>query len=212
MTIAGKNMYVYCALEGIVGVSAEIQNQGEILFKSTEWGQSVIAPSPVYLGTGKIFVTAGYGAGSMLLQIIEKNGEFVVEAGQKYKPDQGLAAEQQTPIFHKGFLYSVMPKDAGALRSQFVCVNPEDCSKIIWSSGKTKRFGLGPFLLADNKFFVLSDDGVLSVIDASTKKYTLLAEAKILQGHDAWGPLAIADGMMLARDSRQMVCLDLRKY
>ncbi len=210
MTIAGTKMYVYCALDGIIGVSAEQNNCGEILFKSTEWSQSVIAPSPVYLGNGNIHVTAGYGAGSMLLKITKTNGKYSLEVVQKLKPDEGLAAEQQTPIYYKGHLYSVMPKDAGALRSQFVCVNPEDCSKVIWSSGKTKRFGLGPFLMADDKFFVLSDDGVLTVLNASTNKYSLLAEAKILQGYDAWGPLAIADGKMLARDSRQMVCIDLR--
>jgi len=105
-----------------------------------------------------------------------------------------------------------MPKDAGALRNQFVCSDSKDCTKIIWSSGKTKRFGLGPFLLADNKFFILSDDGVLTVIDASLKEYNQIAEAKVLQGHDAWGPLAIADGKLLARDSRQMVCIDMRAY
>ena len=39
---------------------------------------------------------------------------------------------------------------------------PNDCSKIIWSSGKTERFGLGPYLIADGKIFILSDDGILT--------------------------------------------------
>ena len=210
MIIDDTRMYVYCTLGGIVGVSAEDKNAGEILFKSTEWSQSVIAPSPVYLGNGEIYVTAGYGAGSMLVKVSATNGDFDLKVLQKLKPDEGLAAEQQTPIFYKNHLFSIMPKDAGALRNQFVCVHPEDCSKVIWSSGKTKRFGLGPFLMADDKFFILSDDGVLTVLSANTGKYTQIAEAKILQGHDAWGPLAIADGKMLARDSRQMVCIDIR--
>ena len=64
--------------------------------------------------------------------------------------------------------------------------------------------------MADDKFFILSDEGVLTVIEASTKEYRELTQAKILNGHDAWGPLAIAGGRMLARDSRQMVCVDLR--
>jgi len=56
MTIAGTRMYVYCSLDGIVGISAEQDNIGDILFKSNEWSQSVIAPSPVYLGDGAIHV------------------------------------------------------------------------------------------------------------------------------------------------------------
>jgi len=160
----------------------------------------------------RILFTAGYGAGSMLANVLNVNDKFALEVSQKLKPDQGVAAEQQTPIFYNNYLYAIMPKDAGALRNQFVCSDPRDVSKIIWSSGKTKRFGLGPFLLADEKFFILSDDGVLTVIEGSSKKYSEIAEAKVLNGHDAWGPLAIADGKLLARDSRQMVCIDVRAH
>jgi outer membrane protein assembly factor BamB len=210
MTIAGKRMYVYTAIGGVIGISAEKEDVGQVLFKSNEWNHSVIAPSPVYVGDGKVFLTAGYGAGSMMVKISKTNSNFNMEVVDQYKPDQGLAAEQQTPILYKGYLYTIMPKDAGALRNQFVCTDPNDTRKVIWSSGKTKRFGLGPFLMADNKFYILSDEGVLTVIEGSTKKYNQLAESKILQGHDAWGPLAIADGKLLARDSRQMVCIDVR--
>jgi outer membrane protein assembly factor BamB len=210
MTIEGKKMFVYSALGGVVGVSAGGEDVGKVLFESAEWNQTVIAPSPVYLGEGKILFTAGYGAGSMLSRVSKVNGKFTLEVVQKLKPDQGVAAEQQTPIFYKDYIFAIMPKDAGALRNQFVCFDPRDVSNLIWSSGKTKRFGLGPFLMADDKFFILSDDGVLTVIEGSNKKYNQIAEAKILQGHDAWGPLAIADGKLLARDSRQMVCIDVR--
>jgi outer membrane protein assembly factor BamB len=212
MTIEGKKLFVYSALGGVVGVSAGGEDVGKVLFESAEWNQTVIAPSPVCLGDGKILFTAGYGAGSMLSRVSKINGKFTLEVLQKLKPDQGLAAEQQTPVYYNQYLYSIMPKDAGALRNQFVCCDPQDVSKIIWSSGKTKRFGLGPFLMADDKFFILSDDGVLTVIEGSTKEYRQIAEAKILQGHDAWGPLAIADGKLIARDSRQMVCIDVRAH
>jgi outer membrane protein assembly factor BamB len=212
MTIENKKMYIYSALGGVLGVSAEGEDVGEVLFESTEWNQTVIAPSPVYLGEGRILFTAGYGAGSMLSKVLKVNGKFTLEVLQKLKPDQGLAAEQQTPIFYNEHVYAIMPKDAGALRNQFVCSNPGDLSNIVWSSGKTKRFGLGPFLVADDKFFILSDEGVLTVIRGSAREYRQIAEAKVLSGHDAWGPLAIADGKLLARDSRQMVCIDVRAY
>ena len=212
MTIEGKKMFVYSAMGGVVGVSAEGDDLGKILFESSEWNQTVIAPSPVYLGKGKILFTAGYGAGTMLARVTKVIDKFALEVLQKLKPDQGVAAEQQTPIFYNDYVYAIMPKDAGALRNQFVCFDPQDVSNLIWSSGKTKRFGLGPFLLADNKFFILSDEGVLTVIKASTKEFNQIAEAKVLHGHDAWGPLAIADGKLLARDSRQMVCIDVRAH
>jgi outer membrane protein assembly factor BamB len=208
--IHGKRMYVYSALGGIIGISAEKENAGEILFESNLWNRTVIAPSPINIGDGRIFLTAGYGAGSMMLKLNIDDGSFSAESLQELKPEEGLASEQQTPIFYKGHLFSLLPKDAGPLRNQFVCCHPDDLSQILWSSGKTNRFGLGPYIVADDKFFILSDDGVLTILKASTKEYIQLARAKILDGVDAWGPLALVKGRLLARDSRRLVCVDLR--
>ena len=209
-SILGKKMYVYCAIGGIVGVSAEEEEGGKVLFESRLWDHTVIAPSSIHLGGGRIFLTAGYGAGSMMIRIKAENGVFSVDSLQRLKPEEGLASEQQTPIFYKGHLFSILPKDAGPLRNQLVCSHPEDCSQFVWSSGKTNRFGLGPYIVADDKFFILSDDGVLTIARASTNEYLQLSQAKILDGFDAWGPLALVKGRLLARDSRWLVCVDLR--
>ena len=211
MTLNSKKMYVYSAIEGMVGVSAEPEDKGTVLWESTIWSQAVLAPSPVIMGDGRIFVTAGYGAGSMMLQVTEENGLYVVKKLQEFKPKDGLASEQQTALLYKKHLLGIQPKDAGVLKNQFVCYHPDDCTKIIWSSGKTNRFGLGPFLLADNKIFILNDDGVLTLIEASIKGYKQLDQAQVLHGHDAWGPLALASGRLILRDSKRMVCIDVSK-
>lgn len=210
-TIHGQRMYVYCALGGIVGVSAEEGTTGEILFQTGLWNHNVVAPSPLYLGDGRLFVTAGYGAGSMMLSI-QKDGEtFTASALQTLKPEEGMASEQQTPLYYQGHLFSILPKDAGPLRNSFICCSPEDVGKILWSSDKTHRFGLGPYLVADGKFFILSDDGVLTIVKADTSGYKPFSETKILDGVDAWGPMVLTGGRLLARDSRRLVCLDVRK-
>ncbi|NOR15492.1 MAG: PQQ-binding-like beta-propeller repeat protein, partial [Candidatus Aminicenantes bacterium] len=208
--ILGKKMYVYCAIGGIVGVSAEGENIGQVLFESTLWNHNVIAPSPIHLGDDRIFVTAGYGSGSAMLRLKPENDSFSVESLQTIKPDQGLASEQQTPLFYQGHLFSILPKDAGPLRNQFVCCHPDDLSTFVWSSGKTNRFGLGPYLIADDKIFILSDDGVLTVLRTSTTEYIQLTQAKVLEGVDAWGPMALVNGRLLARDSHRLVCIDIR--
>jgi len=209
-TIQGQKMFVYCAIGGMVGISAEGESAGEILFETNLVNHNVIAPSPVYLGDGKILVTVGYGGGSILLKVEEEMGQWIVESLQKYAPVEGLASEQQTPIYYMDRLYAILPKDAGPLRNQLVCYHPDDCTKLLWSSGKSTRFGLGPYMIADGKFFILSDDGVLTIAKATTREYSQLAQAKILDGHDAWGPMAIVNGLLLARDSRRLVCVDLR--
>jgi outer membrane protein assembly factor BamB len=210
MVYKGKKMYVYCTIGGICGVSASGADKGKILWEITGFAPAVIAPSPLILDNGIIFITAGYGYGSALIQIKENAGRYSAEIIQKYKPLEGLASEQQTPIYTNGYLFGILPKDAGELRTQFACYKGNDTRKAVMSSGKTERFGLGPYILADNKFFILSDDGEMTIAKYSTSKFTVLDKAKIIDGQDSWGPLVITGGYLLMRDSKTMVCLDIR--
>ena len=207
----GVKMYVYSAVGGICGIAAEGDNAGKILWQSSEWNCSVVAPSPVCMPDGKIFLTAGYGAGSMVFQIDYRNGTFTVTELYDYKPVDGLACEQQTPLYYDGMLFGILPKDAGPLRNQFVCVDPKDTRKIIWSSGKTNRFGLGPYMIADGKFWILNDDGTLFIARPSKESFMILDQVKVFDGQDAWAPMAVADGYLLLRDANTMYCLDIRK-
>lgn len=204
MTLLGRRMYVYCAIGGAAGVAADGADAGALLW-SFPWNARVVAPSPVAVGEDRVFLTAGYGEGGVMLRIKDVNGAYVPEVQYKHGPKDGLASEQQTPIYHDGLLYGIMPKDAGALRSQFVCYEPDGA--LVWSSGQAHRFGLGPFVLADGKFFVLSDEGELTMLRVSRSGYEELGKARVLTGHDAWGPLAVAGGRMLLRDLSQMVCV-----
>lgn len=213
MTIAGKKMYVYNALGGLCGVSAEESDKGRLLWKAKDFSPSVIAPSPVYVGQNRIFVTAGYGAGSALFKINGNGDSFTTQTLQLYKPSEGMASEQQTPIFSNGYVFNIQTKDAGSTRNQFVCCLPGDFKNILWTSSTEERFGLGPYIIADKKFYILNDEGELTIARFSTSKFEVLDKAKIIEtGQDAWGPLALADGMMVLRDSKQMVCIDLKAY
>ncbi len=210
MVFNGKKMYVYAAIGGVCGISASGADRGRILWETGEFAPSVVAPSPVILDNGKVFVTAGYGAGSALLQVAGSEGRYRVEILQMFKPQEGLASEQQTPIFCGGYLYGILPKDAGGMRNQLVCCKAGDCKKIVMSSGKTDRFGLGPYIMADGKFFILNDDGEMTIAGFSPSRFTNIDKARIIDGQDSWGPLVITGGYLLMRDSKQLVCLDIK--
>nr|WP_319571331.1 PQQ-binding-like beta-propeller repeat protein [uncultured Draconibacterium sp.] len=210
LTFGGRKMYVYSAIGGLLGVAADGPDAGQILWATSQWNHSVVAPSPVCMPDGKIFLTAGYGAGSMIVQLTENNGVFSAKPLYEYAPKDGLACEQQTPILWNGFLFGIVPKDGGANRNQLICVNPSDTRKVVWTSGKENRFGLGPYFIADNKLFILSDDGTLTIARPSTEKYIQLEQVKVIEdGHDAWAPFALADGYLLLRDAETMICIDL---
>lgn len=202
LTVHGEKMFVYAAVGGLTGISTT----GDVLW-DIAWNASVVAPSPVAIGDGRIFITAGYGAGSLMFQVDRTGDGFAAHEISKAGPKEWLASEQQTPILVDGLLYGIMPKDSGALKQQFVCYDPVS-GELVWSSGKTARFGMGPYLLADDKFYVLDDDGTLTMLALSRTGYEPLEEFRVLDGHDAWGPLALAGNRMLLRDSTRMICID----
>lgn len=207
MRFAGRKMYVYAGIGGVVGVSAEGDDAGRVLWETEGWSFPVVSPSPVVLDGGRVFLTAGYGAGSVMLQLAEREGGFSAEVVYRLDKTE-FACEQQTPICYEGHLYTVLPNDGGAVKRQLACMTPE--GERLWTSGKESRFGLGPFLVGDGKIFVLSDDGTLTLARATGEGYQQLAQARVIEGHDAWAPMALVEGRLLLRDRDRMVCLDVR--
>jgi outer membrane protein assembly factor BamB len=210
MKLAGRRMYVYSSLGGVVGVAADGKERGKVLWKTAKWAPSVIAPSPVIMNDGLIFLTAGYGAGSMTIRVSFEDGAYKVQEINRYRPRQGLALEQQSAIYSDGILYGIMPKDAGARRMQFVGCIPDNVAEFRITGPRDLRFGLGPLIKADGKFYLLDDRGTLTMLKIAGERCYVLGRSKVLNGRDAWGPIALADGYMLVRDSTSMACLDMK--
>ena len=210
MTLGGKKTYVYIGIGGVCGVSAEKEDLGTLLWDVSKWQPSVIAPSPLQLSSGSIFLVAGYGAGGAMLKV-EKNGaKWDAKITDQYKANEGLASEQQTPIFFNNMIISVMPKDGGSLRGKLVCYAPNNLRSPIWSSGADERFGLGPYIIINENLFVFKDDGELYIYEIEDKSMTLLKKQQIItEGTDAWGPLAYADGRLIVRDAHEVKCLKI---
>ena len=198
MEFGGKRQYVYCASHGVVGVDAQ---DGSLLWEATDWKISIATvPTPVVVEGGRIFLSGGYNAGSLMLQLTEEGGRIVPKT--LFRLDANVfGATQQTPILHDGFLYGTRPD------GRFVCLDLD--GKVAWTSAAGTNFGLGPFLLADGRFYVMDDNGMLTMIDASPGQYSALAQARVLQGHESWGPMALAGGRLLVRDFTRLVCLDV---
>lgn len=209
MTLHNKKTYVYAGVGGVCGVSGEEEDQGLLLWETTKWQPSVIAPSPLQLSSNQLFMVAGYGSGGALLQIDKTATGWTATVLDQYKADKGLSSEQQTPILYKDMLISVMPKDGGGLRSKLVCFSPADLHTSLWTSAADERFGLGPYLMINNYLFVFKDDGELYVYEVQSKSMKLLKKQRVMEGVDAWGPMAYADGRLILRDAHTVKCLKI---
>jgi len=199
MEFEGKRQYVWCASDGAVGVDAET---GALLWELPEWRIRIATvPTPLDVGRGRIFFTGGYNAGSMMVQLAKEGDRVTVKELFRTKPFV-FGSDQQTPIHRNGLIYGVIP--GGYL----ACLSLEGES--LWID-KEYEFGLGPYLMVDGRMLILDDHPpMLYLFDVDAGGARKLTSHQVLDGHDAWAPIAFVKGRVLLRDSKQMVCLDLR--
>lgn len=211
MIIYGKRMYVYNAVGGVCGVSAEGDDIGKLMWKTTEWSPATTAASPLLLDNNEIAVFGSYGAGGARIKINAEGSGYSASISEQHKATNGLSSDQQTPIIVGDYIWSMLPENAGPLKKQLVCYHKSDLLTPVWSSGKENRFGrgLGPYIVSGDKMYLLDDDGKLYLFGMQNKSVTLLASHKILNGIEAWGPMAIAANYLIMRDARNLLCLNI---
>jgi outer membrane protein assembly factor BamB len=197
MDFAGPQ-YVYCASKGVVGVDAKT---GVLRWETTDWKISIAnVPSPVPVPDGRIFLTGGYNAGSLMLQL--KQTDDAITAQTAFKLASAVfGATQHTPILKDDHLFGIRAD------GRFVCLDL--AGKVVWASGSGDSFGLGPLLLADDLIYALNDSGKLSLIEATPARFNLLGQVQVLSGRESWGPMALAGQYLLLRDLTRLVCLDV---
>lgn len=197
--LGGRGQYVYCASRGVAGVAAE---DGTLLWETADWRISIATvPSPCPLDEGKTFLTGGYNAGSLLLQLRESNGGVRAETVFRLGA-QVFGSTQHTPLWLDGHLYGTRAD------GKFVCLDA--AGKVLWTSGAGDNLGLGPYLAANGLILALNDSGQLRLIEASPRAYRELARADVLPGaRESWGPMALAGTRLLLRDLTQLVCLEV---
>jgi outer membrane protein assembly factor BamB len=206
-TIGGVKQYLYLTMNKVVGVAAA---DGQILWTIPFAAKMAAVPSPIAIGDGRVFITSGYEAGSMMIQV--DKGATGFTAKRLYDLTSAVFnSEVHTPILFQNHLFAVGSKSRG----RFMCVGLD--GKVVWQSpassndpGGARTFDLGGFLLADGMFFVVDGkSGMLRLLEANTTGYKELASAQVLSGEDVWGPPALADRKLVLRDMNQLVAVQV---
>ena len=204
MEFNGRRFYVYCGGNqikgGVIGISAE---DGSVLWKTDEWKVRFSVPMPVVVGADRLFFTAGYGQyelGCTILRLTETDGKIAVQS-EFLHTTEVFGSIQQSPIYYGGYIYGVRPD------GQLVCFDLQ--GNVVWTSTSANKFGNGPYSIVNGLIYLMNDSGELTMAQASPSGYLPLAHAKVLEGHESWGPMAIASGLLIVRDKERMICLDI---
>ncbi|MBN1974978.1 MAG: PQQ-like beta-propeller repeat protein [Sedimentisphaerales bacterium] len=199
--ILGKRMYLYCASDGVVAVSAE---DGNLLWQYPGWKIKLAnVACPLVVGDDRILLSGGYNSGAEMVRLSMQDDRITSQT--LFKLDSKVfGSEQHTPILYDNHIYGIRPD------KELACLDLD--GNVVWTSSRTNRFGtqgLGPYSIADGKIYILDDDGTLTLAEANTTGYVKLAQAKVLEGPDAWAPMAFASGRLIIRDMNKMICLDI---
>jgi outer membrane protein assembly factor BamB len=200
MELDGRRTYVYAASGGVAGVAAD---DGRLLWDTEIWRVKIAAiATPVVVPPDRVFLSGGYNVGAMMIRIVLRGDAYVAEEVFSLTP-KVFGAEQSTPVYHDGHIYGVRPN------GELVCLDLD--GRVVWTSGHEVRFGKGlePYIVVGDTLLVMSDAQVLTAVEAAPGGYRSLGSHRVLDGHDSWGPMAVAGGRLIVRDLVTMKCIDL---
>ena len=196
-TINGQRQLVFLTREGLVALDPAT---GKILHEKrwrSRMAASVNAAAPVVVDN-QVFLSACYGTGAVLLNITKDGLEEV------WKNDETLSNHYNTSIHHDGYLYGVDGRQEEG--PQLRCVELKT-GKVKWTE---KGFGCASLILADGRFYALTENGDLVIFEASPTAYRELARSSVLTA-PCRSPLALAEGRLYARDNKKLACWEIKK-
>ena len=152
--------------------------------------------TPIY-SNGKVFFTSAYGTGGALLGL-KASGESV--SAQEIYFTRNMQNHHGGVVLVDGYLY-------GFNNSILTCLEFET-GKVMW---RDRSVGKGSVAYADGRLYVLSEDNVVGLVEASPKGYRETGRFTIAdQGWPSWAHPAVSGGRLYLRNQNVLASYDVR--
>ena len=195
---------------------------GAVLWEYTGWQCEIPVAPAMDAGEGRVLVTGGYEAGAAMIKI-EKKADGSYNVTELYKNAE-FGVHTMPPVIYKGCFYAQC--STNERKNGLVCMSMDGQTK--WKTGRKPLFDKGGLILADG--LILATDGrkTLYVIEPDSSGFKPLVSAEALKeggtgstnnpNYDQlaaefggstqnWAPMALADGKLLIRDQRHLLCV-----
>lgn len=160
---------------------------------------SVNAATPIPVGEGDFFLSAGYGVGGTIWSLEPDDSPF---APAKLGEDL-LESHYSTAVFLDYHLYGFHGRQETGQNLRCVDLNE---GKVSWESPRVPG---GTLLLVHDKLLVVTELGELWIVRATPDKFQQLSVSQILRaGHRSYP--AYANGLLFARDGEKLVAVRVR--
>lgn len=155
----------------------------------------ITVAQPLALPGDQVFISAGYDAGALVLQL-DYNGD-----AWSTKPlwqNKKLKCKFSSAVYHKGYLYGM---DDGVM----ACLDAKTGERL-WKGG---RYGHSQILLRNDLIIIMGENGEVYLVAADPKAHRELTHKPLLPGGKAWNAPSLADNILLLRNHFEAVLLEL---
>jgi outer membrane protein assembly factor BamB len=193
-TIGGVRQVVIYDSVGAGGYDAAT---GKELWRSPEWTNQygINVAQPIILPDGCVFLSSGYGTGSMLLDV--KRGITGWTATPRWTAPNKFKLKFNAGVQRAGFVYGL---DDGIL----ACLDLKN-GKIQWKAG---HYGYGQVLLLESVLLVLAENGDVAVADVSPTGSREIAKFHAIDGK-TWNHPALSGSRIFVRNAEEAACYEL---
>jgi outer membrane protein assembly factor BamB len=190
-TLAGRRQLLIVTASRLLGLTLD----GRDVLWSYPWTTAfdMTAAQPVVVSDNRVFVSSA--TGGAVVEVTASNGRL--DAREVWRNIR-MKNQFTTSLLHDGHLY-------GLDNAILACVDVET-GEVRWKGG---RYGFGQVLLAGDHLIVLTVDGDLALVRATPARHEELARFPVLEGK-SWNHPAMAGGILLVRNLREMAAFDLR--
>jgi len=191
VTIDGVRQYVFVST--VQGEVVSLLPDGKVHWRHP-WKGGALA-SPLFIAPNRIFASAADDVGSILLEVAKAEGKPAV---REVWNSRVMKNHFSSPVLLGDHIYGF---DNASLK----CIAVADAGQKWVHRG----FGKGTLISADGLLFVLSDQGLLTLAEATPAGFVEKGKMKVLEGK-TWTAPALAQGRLYLRDEDELVCLDVK--
>ena len=187
----GVRQIIFLTSKTLLSVAPE---DGQIYWKYP-WPEGINIATPIFIPDDKIFISASYDKGAVLLKMTVAEDEMGIEEVWKSRV---MKNHFNSSVLQGDYLYGF---DNAILTCIEVNTGEEQ-----WQQ---RGFEKGSLLLADGYLIILGEKGKLALVEANPSEYR---EKALFQLFDdkCWTVPTLAGGRLYLRNQKEMVCLDLR--
>lgn len=195
ISVDGQQQVVALAANEVVGFRPE---DGALLWHYPHaTGNDLAVSQPVWGADNVLIVSSAYGGGSRALELRQANGQTTVRELWHTRQAQ---SHHGTMIRVGDHVY--LSSGQGPAFMTAVDVKTGD---VTW---KERGFAKAQLLLADDKFILLDEEGVLALTRATPERLEVLSQAPLLKKL-AWTPPTLSGTRLYIRDRESIMALEL---